>query len=106
MADTSPISVQDLSRRWRSVCESDDLQRCVAFYLAVVRRELSNLRVWAVDGTMRPSGPVISFYLRQLALSAASRVAGMQNVIDDVVVPIPQPHCSRLRDDSNGEFLP
>jgi len=42
----------------------------------------------AQGSTVRLSGEVSSFYLRQLALSAAQRVAGVQCVDDNIQVAI------------------
>lgn len=65
------------------------LEMRVKAYLATKRPALGKLSVSADAGTVRLSGPVSSFYLRQLALSAASRVAGVLHVVDDIEVPVP-----------------
>ena len=93
---TNPVPYQRLARSGKS----DDLQRRVALSLSAVRRELGELRIWAQDGTIRLCGKVSSFYLRQLALSAACRVAGVRHIIDDMDVSIPKHHLPISRDGS------
>jgi hypothetical protein len=70
--------------------EESELQRRVKLHVAATRPELARLSVWAHGSTVRLSGQVASFYLRQLALEAAKHVAGVQRVIDDLEVPILQ----------------
>jgi len=65
-----------------------ELERRVALYLAATRPELKRLDVTAQGGTVRLSGQLSTFYLRQLALSAAKRVAGVQCVKDAIEVPL------------------
>jgi osmotically-inducible protein OsmY len=58
--------------------------------MTATRPELARLGIRVDGGTVRLSGQVASFYLRQLALSAARRVAGVQCVVDEIEVPILQ----------------
>jgi hypothetical protein len=66
-----------------------ELERRVKLYMAATRPELSRLGVRASGSTVRLTGRVGSFYLRQLALAAAQRVAGVQCVADDIEVALP-----------------
>lgn len=59
------------------IARDDELTRRVKLYLGTVRCELSRLQVWACAGTVHLAGAVRTFYARQLAISAAARVAGV-----------------------------
>ena len=65
---------------------SGDLAQLVRQSLLAARPELSQLGIRAQGGVVRLSGQVQSFYLRQLALMAARRVAGVTHVADDIEV--------------------
>jgi osmotically-inducible protein OsmY len=67
-----------------------DLEQRVELYLAATRPELARIGVRASGGTVRLTGRVGSFYLRQLAQAAAKRVAGVQFVADDIEVALPR----------------
>lgn len=84
MASSRALTREDLD----IVNRDDDLARRVKLYLTAVRTELGKLNVWANSGTVQLAGPVGTFYARQLAISAAMRVAGVQRVIDDIDVPV------------------
>ena len=66
--------------------EQTDLEQRVKLFLTSTRPELATIRVRAQGSTVRLSGEVATFYLRQLALSAVQRVAGVQTVADDIEV--------------------
>jgi hypothetical protein len=68
--------------------EESELQRRVKLYLAATRPELGRLIVQTDGNTVRLSGELASFYLRQLAIGAVKRVAGVQNVADEIEVPM------------------
>ncbi len=68
--------------------EENELQRRVKLHVAATRTELAKVCVRAHGGTVRLSGQVASFYLRQLALEAAKHVAGVQYVVDEIEVPV------------------
>src|SRR5687768_4382677 len=68
--------------------EESELQRRVKLHVSATRPELARIGVRAQGGTVRLSGQVASFHLRQLALEAAKHVAGVQCVVDDLEVPI------------------
>ena len=63
-----------------------ELAKRVGLYLVSARYELSTLMVNSQDGIVRLTGRVPSFYLRQLAVSCAQRVAGVRNVVDELQV--------------------
>jgi osmotically-inducible protein OsmY len=73
----------------------NDLEQRVKLYLAATRRELSRIGVRANGSTVRLTGQVGSFYLRQLALAAAQRVAGVQFVADDIEVALSRREIAR-----------
>jgi hypothetical protein len=66
-----------------------DLARRVRLYLAAQRPELGKLLVEVEGESVRLAGPVRSFYVRQLALAVASRVAGVQHIVDEIEVTVP-----------------
>src|SRR5687768_15443332 len=65
-----------------------ELEQRVKAYLLATRAELARVRVRADGSTVKLTGQVATFYLRQLALAAAQRVAGVQCVADDLDVPL------------------
>jgi len=68
-------------------CQS--LGRRVYRQLTMTRPEFSSLKVDVVnEGIIRLSGSVTSFHSRQLAISAARRVTGVQNIVDEIRVPV------------------
>jgi osmotically-inducible protein OsmY len=70
------------------VVGENDLEHRVKLYLAATRPELACVSVRAQGSTVKLSGQVATFYLRQLALAAARRVAGVQYVADDIEVAL------------------
>ena len=60
----------------------NDLGKCVKLYLLARHPELRQLEVAVYGGTVRLTGPVSSIYMRQLAVAAAKRVAGVRGVED------------------------
>jgi osmotically-inducible protein OsmY len=80
--------------------QQSELEQRIKLHLAATRPELSRLDVRADGGTVRLSGQVASFYLRQLALSAVKRVAGVLCVSDDIEVPVL--HVQNYRHASSG----
>jgi hypothetical protein len=65
---------------------SDDLGTRVAIFLTNARPELAAVAVKAHDGVAELSGEVPTFYLRQLAVACARRVAGVRRVVDNIQV--------------------
>ncbi|HTN73908.1 MAG TPA: BON domain-containing protein [Pirellulaceae bacterium] len=63
-----------------------ELTKRVGMYLVSARRELGTLVVNSQDGIVRLTGSVSSFYLRQLAVACAQRVAGVRSVVDELHV--------------------
>jgi len=69
--------------------------------------EFRILDEWADRGTVKLSGPMNSFYLRQLAISLARRLPGVLHVVDDMHVVLNQVatrHCSEPRQE-DGSIL-
>jgi osmotically-inducible protein OsmY len=66
--------------------EDEDLAVRVGLYLQHTRPELRGVNVAVQHGFVHLSGAVTTFHLRQLALAAACRVAGVRQVIDEIVV--------------------
>ena len=64
----------------------DELQHRVKICLRAKHLELGRLLVLAKGGTVRLSGLVSSFHVRQLALSATSRMPGVHHIVDDIDV--------------------
>jgi hypothetical protein len=64
----------------------EELERRVRLYLVATRPELARLDVQVQGSAVVLTGRVGSFYLRQLALAAAQRVAGVQEVADAIEV--------------------
>jgi osmotically-inducible protein OsmY len=69
--------------------DEGDLEQRIKLHLKATRPEFKNVAVSVNSGTVRLSGQLASFYLRQLALAAAQRVAGVQRVRDAIEVPLP-----------------
>jgi hypothetical protein len=69
--------------------EDEDLAVRVGLYLQHTRPELRGVNVAVQHGFVHLSGAVTTFHLRQLALAAACRVAGVRQVIDELVVATP-----------------
>jgi osmotically-inducible protein OsmY len=67
-----------------------DLARNVRLFLGAHRNGFQRITVWAESGTVRLSGPVGSFFLRQMAIAMAKRVAGVRHVVDDLEVDLPR----------------
>jgi len=63
-----------------------ELAKKVQLFLSGNRRGLSRIDVYAEQGSVKLSGTVWSFFLRQLAVSVAKRVTGVHGVIDDLLV--------------------
>lgn len=59
-----------------------ELAMRVRQYLIAQRPEFSSLDVRARDGKVDLSGELPTYYLRQLAVAAAQRVAGVLQVVD------------------------
>jgi osmotically-inducible protein OsmY len=55
-------------------------------FLTTNRGGLQRVVVRAKDGEVEISGSVSSFFLRQMALALAKRVAGVNKVVDDLEV--------------------
>lgn len=58
----------------------------VKLFLVAQRGGFREIGVRAEAGTIKLSGPVTSFFLRQTAIELAKRVAGVRHVIDDLDV--------------------
>jgi DNA-binding response OmpR family regulator len=71
-----------------STIDEPDLEKRVRLCIASTRSGFAQLSVRADGTTIHLSGRVESFYLRQLAINAAKRVAGVQHVIDKLEVPL------------------
>ena len=63
-----------------------DLERRVRLFIASTRPQFARICVQTECGTVRLSGQVESFFLRQLAIGAARRVAGVERIIDEIEV--------------------
>jgi hypothetical protein len=63
-----------------------DLATRVRLSLAANRRGFTNVSVWAQSGTVRLSGRVRLFFLRQMAITLAKKVVGVHQVVDDLEV--------------------
>lgn len=68
-----------------------DLAERVRLSLHAHRRGLRQITVGAKAGTVRLSGSVTSFFLRQMAVETASRVGGVLHVVDDLDVALAPP---------------
>lgn len=67
----------------------EDLARRVRLFLASQRPELGKLLIQVQGDSVRLTGPVSSYYVRQLALASASRVAAVRHIVDEIEVPLP-----------------
>ncbi len=63
-----------------------DLAKNVGLYLNGIRGGFQRIGVSATGGTVKLSGFVGSFYLRQLAVETTKHVAGVRRVIDELEV--------------------
>lgn len=80
--------------------EDSQLARRVKLFLASQpRASLRYLEVEAKGSTVTLRGLVTTFYERQLALQASSRVAGVRLLVDEITVRefIPQPRLEPVR---------
>lgn len=68
--------------------DDNELETRVRLCLTDARPELNVIGVQAHGETVRLSGNLTSFYLRQLALEAAKRVPGVRSVVDCMEVHI------------------
>ena len=66
--------------------EDDELAKRVSRQLMARMRDLGKLRVQADQGTVCLSGPVGSYYLRQVAIASAMGVAGVRHIADEMQV--------------------
>lgn len=78
------------STRCSSTTPDEDLEVRLGLYLKAKHPALSRISVAVHSGTARLWGAVGSFYLRQLAIAATTRVAGVRQVIDDIEVCLPR----------------
>jgi osmotically-inducible protein OsmY len=65
-----------------------ELARRVGDELATFCRGLRCIEVSAEDGTITLSGPVKTYYSRQMAVVTANRVGGVHRVIDNLDVKL------------------
>jgi osmotically-inducible protein OsmY len=65
-----------------------DLAKKVQLYLSANRPGFRQLDIGAKGGTVTLSGSVASFFLRQLAVAATKRVAGVRQLVDDIEVAL------------------
>lgn len=77
-------SVLDLPLPFASV--DADLAKNVELFLNGIRGGFQSIGVSASGGTVKLSGFVASFYLRQLAVETTKHVAGVRRVIDELEV--------------------
>jgi osmotically-inducible protein OsmY len=66
--------------------EDRELAARVRLYLGTTRPALASLGVDAACGCVYLRGQVGTFHLRQLAIAAARRVAGVRDVVDELTV--------------------
>lgn len=79
--------------------EDSQLARRVRLFLASQpRASLRYLQVQASGSTVRIWGLVTTFYERQLALQASRQVAGVHQLIDEIIVQEPVFSQSRISD--------
>ena len=76
------------ARDSRSVADAADadLAKAVQLFLNANRTGYRRIIVWAEEGTVSLSGSVRSFFLRQMAVVLAKRVAGVRHVVDGLEV--------------------
>lgn len=72
------------------ISADEELTRRIRNSLTSKRRELGCLKVRVDGGTVYLTGRLPSFHVRQIALVVAQHVAGVHNIVDDIVVQ-PQP---------------
>ena len=65
-----------------------DLARNVRLVLSTNRRCYTGVRVRAEDRTVRLSGSVDSFFIRQMAIALAKQTAGVRQIVDDLEVDL------------------
>ena len=65
-----------------------ELAKKVRLFLNANRTGFRGVGVWADEGTVRLSGSLRSFFLRQMAVALAKRVAGVRHVLDDLEVDL------------------
>lgn len=63
-----------------------ELARAVQLFLNANRTGYRRIIVWAERGTVSLSGSVRSYFLRQMAVALAKRVAGVRHVVDGLEV--------------------
>ncbi|MEQ8789323.1 MAG: BON domain-containing protein [Pirellulaceae bacterium] len=80
-----------------------DLARRVHLFLTANRRGFHDVNVRAQSGTVRLSGPVSSFFLRQMAFMLAKKVVGVHLVIDDLDVDPLETAPSRTKESTPGD---
>jgi osmotically-inducible protein OsmY len=79
-----------------------DLARNVRQFLDTHRNGFQRVSIRSEKGTVRLSGHVGSFFLRQMAIAMAKRVAGVRHVVDDLKVDVPwQIACEPISDKHN-----
>lgn len=83
MAPNSSITVEQTHL---PILEYDLCQR-VELFLRGRNRDFANIAVHDEEGVLHLTGQVPTYYLRQIALECAKRVAGARNVIDELRVP-------------------
>ena len=66
---------------------NEELRQRVVLHLGSCRPELGEVDVLAVEGAVTLRGELPTFYLRQLAVERARRVAGVRILIDQIEVP-------------------
>lgn len=64
------------------------LARQVRLFLSANRASCSRISVRVEEGTVRLSGSVRSFFLRQTAIALAKQLAGVRYVVDDLEVDL------------------
>ena len=65
-----------------------DLARRVSSELSAFCRGFRRIEAWAESGIVTLSGPVKSYYSRQMAVVTANRVGGVHRVIDNLDVDL------------------
>jgi osmotically-inducible protein OsmY len=81
----------------------EELCQRIRLFLDDVRRPgLSQLKVQSSGGVVTLQGKVTTFFVRQLAIGCARRVAGVRKVIDQIAVTCPLSH----RDSSQASGEP
>ena len=65
---------------------NEELRQRVVLHLTSCRTELGGVDVLAEDGSVTLRGELPLFYLRQLAVERARRVAGVRLIVDHIEV--------------------